>query len=195
MPASLPGLLCLWPRSFRAARPLCANCAMPRRRSGVRSPCRARRFHPLHVSIVGGEPLVRARELEVLIPRLNAMGVEVMVVTSAVSAPYRRRAGTTSPTFTCRSRLTGFNPSTIAAAPPPPTSASCGTSPGTRSTFTAHHPATHPAARLFGGFCALLVRARRSDEDMVQPLHSSGGRSKRGAPDAGRSRSTVGDPG
>lgn len=44
----------------------------------------ARRFHPLHVSIVGGEPLVRARELEVLIPRLNAMGVEVMVVTSAV---------------------------------------------------------------------------------------------------------------
>lgn len=44
----------------------------------------ARRFHPLHVSIVVGEPLVRARELEVLIPRLNEMGVEVMVVTSAV---------------------------------------------------------------------------------------------------------------
>jgi MoaA/NifB/PqqE/SkfB family radical SAM enzyme len=43
-----------------------------------------RRFQPLHISIVGGEPLVRYRELEVLIPRLNALGIEVMVVTSAV---------------------------------------------------------------------------------------------------------------
>lgn len=43
-----------------------------------------RRFRPLHVSIVGGEPLVRYRELEVLLPKLRDMGVEVMVVTSAV---------------------------------------------------------------------------------------------------------------
>jgi MoaA/NifB/PqqE/SkfB family radical SAM enzyme len=43
-----------------------------------------RRFRPLHVSIVGGEPLVRYRELEVLLPKLESMGVEVMVVTSAV---------------------------------------------------------------------------------------------------------------
>jgi len=43
-----------------------------------------RRFRPLHVSIVGGEPLVRYRELDVLLPKLEAMGVEVMVVTSAV---------------------------------------------------------------------------------------------------------------
>jgi len=43
-----------------------------------------RRFRPLHVSIVGGEPLVRYRELDVLLPKLDAMGVEVMVVTSAV---------------------------------------------------------------------------------------------------------------
>jgi len=43
-----------------------------------------RRFRPLHVSIVGGEPLVRYRELEVLLPKLEEMGVEVMLVTSAV---------------------------------------------------------------------------------------------------------------
>jgi organic radical activating enzyme len=43
-----------------------------------------RRFHPLHISIVGGEPLVRYRELNVLLPKLDAMGIEVMVVTSAV---------------------------------------------------------------------------------------------------------------
>lgn len=43
-----------------------------------------RRFRPLHVSIVGGEPLVRYRELDVLLPKLQRMGVEVMLVTSAV---------------------------------------------------------------------------------------------------------------
>lgn len=43
-----------------------------------------RRFRPLHVSIVGGEPLVRYRELEVLLPKLKDMGVEVLLVTSAV---------------------------------------------------------------------------------------------------------------
>jgi MoaA/NifB/PqqE/SkfB family radical SAM enzyme len=44
----------------------------------------AEEFRPLHVSIVGGEPLVRYRELGEFIPRLNAMGIEVQVVTSAV---------------------------------------------------------------------------------------------------------------
>jgi MoaA/NifB/PqqE/SkfB family radical SAM enzyme len=43
-----------------------------------------RRFKPLHLSIVGGEPLVRFRELEVLLPKLTGMGVHTQVVTSAV---------------------------------------------------------------------------------------------------------------
>jgi MoaA/NifB/PqqE/SkfB family radical SAM enzyme len=43
-----------------------------------------RRFRPLHLSIVGGEPLVRFRELDVLLPRLSEMGIEVQLVTSAV---------------------------------------------------------------------------------------------------------------
>ncbi len=43
-----------------------------------------RRFRPLHVSIVGGEPLVRYRELSVLLPKLDLMGIEVQLVTSAV---------------------------------------------------------------------------------------------------------------
>ena len=42
------------------------------------------RYRPLHVSIVGGEPLVRFRELDVLLPRLSEMGLSVQVVTSAV---------------------------------------------------------------------------------------------------------------
>lgn len=43
-----------------------------------------RRYRPLHLSIVGGEPLVRFRELDTLLPQLDKMGVEVQLVTSAV---------------------------------------------------------------------------------------------------------------
>jgi MoaA/NifB/PqqE/SkfB family radical SAM enzyme len=43
-----------------------------------------RRHRPVHLSIIGGEPLVRYRELNELLPRLAAMGVHTQVVTSAV---------------------------------------------------------------------------------------------------------------
>jgi sulfatase maturation enzyme AslB (radical SAM superfamily) len=39
---------------------------------------------PLHLSIVGGEPLVRYKELNTLLPILAAQGLHVQVVTSAV---------------------------------------------------------------------------------------------------------------
>lgn len=38
---------------------------------------------PLHLSIVGGDPLVRYREVTELLPQLNARGIYVQVVTSA----------------------------------------------------------------------------------------------------------------
>jgi MoaA/NifB/PqqE/SkfB family radical SAM enzyme len=41
------------------------------------------RLKPLHLSIVGGDPLVRYRELELLIPLLLARGTHVQIVTSA----------------------------------------------------------------------------------------------------------------
>jgi MoaA/NifB/PqqE/SkfB family radical SAM enzyme len=43
-----------------------------------------RRHRPLHISIIGGEPLVRYRELDLLLPKLDRMNVEVQLVTSAV---------------------------------------------------------------------------------------------------------------
>jgi MoaA/NifB/PqqE/SkfB family radical SAM enzyme len=43
-----------------------------------------RRMKPVHLSIVGGEPLVRFRELEVILPRLAETGLHVQLVTSAV---------------------------------------------------------------------------------------------------------------
>jgi sulfatase maturation enzyme AslB (radical SAM superfamily) len=43
-----------------------------------------RAHRPLHVTLVGGEPLVRYREMEALVPRLMDTGLHVQVVTSAV---------------------------------------------------------------------------------------------------------------
>ena len=42
------------------------------------------KHRPLHVSIVGGEPLVRFRELNTLLPILSDRGIGVQLVTSAV---------------------------------------------------------------------------------------------------------------
>ena len=42
------------------------------------------RRRPLHLSIVGGEPLVRYRELNTLLPMLTKRGIHVQLVTSAV---------------------------------------------------------------------------------------------------------------
>jgi MoaA/NifB/PqqE/SkfB family radical SAM enzyme len=38
---------------------------------------------PLHVSLVGGDPLVRFRELEALIPEIDRRGIHLQIVTSA----------------------------------------------------------------------------------------------------------------
>ena len=43
-----------------------------------------RRYQPMHVSLVGGEPMMRHRELSEILPRLSKMGIWTMVVTSGV---------------------------------------------------------------------------------------------------------------
>lgn len=43
----------------------------------------ADRHRPLHLSLVGGDPLVRYRELEIVVPKLLARGIHVQIVTSA----------------------------------------------------------------------------------------------------------------
>jgi MoaA/NifB/PqqE/SkfB family radical SAM enzyme len=48
-------------------------------------------YRPLHLSIVGGDPLVRYRELDVLLPQLSRRGIHVQIVTSAfreIPAPW-----------------------------------------------------------------------------------------------------------
>src|SRR5947209_6180272 len=44
------------------------------------------RLRPLHLSLVGGDPLVRYRELQKLVPLLIARGIHVQIVTSAFRA-------------------------------------------------------------------------------------------------------------
>jgi len=51
------------------------------------------RQRPLHVSIVGGEPLVRYRELSTILPALSSRGIHVQLVTSAVREIPREWAG------------------------------------------------------------------------------------------------------
>lgn len=43
-----------------------------------------KKYKPIHLSLVGGEPLVRFRELSILLPQLSEMGIAVQLVTSAV---------------------------------------------------------------------------------------------------------------
>src|SRR5262247_3355533 len=50
-----------------------------------------RRLRPIHLSIVGGEPLVRYRELGVLLPKLADMNIEVQLVTPTSAGFSRRR--------------------------------------------------------------------------------------------------------
>src|SRR5581483_7038521 len=40
-------------------------------------------LRPLHVSLVGGDPMVRYRELEALLPQIEKRGVHTQLVTSA----------------------------------------------------------------------------------------------------------------
>ena len=51
------------------------------------------RHQPLHVSIVGGEPLVRYRELGPILPQLAERGIHAQVVTSAVRPIPQRMGG------------------------------------------------------------------------------------------------------
>jgi organic radical activating enzyme len=90
---------------------------------------------PLHVSIVGGEPLVRYRELNEILPILAARNIHTQLVTSAVRpiplawARLRRLQVVVS--------VDGFRLNTINGAHRRPTREFSNTSRATKSRFTA----------------------------------------------------------
>jgi organic radical activating enzyme len=93
------------------------------------------KHRPLHVSIVGGEPLVRYRELQTILPELAKRNIHSQLVTSAVREIPREF----NQIHACRSSSpsTASSPSTTSAARRPPTIASRSTSSVTRSRCTA----------------------------------------------------------
>ena len=83
-PLQCPGCYAYEPEHLGAAGPL-RSLADYRGQDLIEGVCSlVRRYRPLHLSLVGGEPLVRFRELNVLLPRLSEMGIGVQLVTSAV---------------------------------------------------------------------------------------------------------------
>ena len=85
MPPALPRLLRVRRRTSRRRASRCARSAITRARSSSITFFELVDEHePLHVSIVGGEPLVRFRELNEILPRLAERGIYSQVVTSAV---------------------------------------------------------------------------------------------------------------
>ena len=83
-PLRCPGCYAYEPEHLHAAGPLRQLSDFQGEDLVVGVLALVRRLRPLHISIVGGEPLVRYRELNVLLPKLNDMGIEVQLVTSAV---------------------------------------------------------------------------------------------------------------
>ena len=68
-----------------AASSRCARSATTRATSSLTASCALIDQHdPLHLSIVGGEPLVRYRELDTILPQLAERGIYTQLVTSAV---------------------------------------------------------------------------------------------------------------
>ena len=97
------------------------------------------RIRPLHLSIVGGDPLVRYRELESMVPQLLDRGIHVQVVTSAfrpLAASWAKSARISTSWF----RSTGCSPSTTSGEPPRPTIGSSRTSRARTSPSTARSP-------------------------------------------------------
>jgi MoaA/NifB/PqqE/SkfB family radical SAM enzyme len=66
------------------------------------------RHRPLHLSIVGGEPLVRYRELDTLLPLLSRRGIHIQLVTSAVREIPRSWSGLSK--FTLVVSVDGLQP-------------------------------------------------------------------------------------
>ena len=89
---------------------------------------------PLHVSIVGGEPLVRYRELNQILPRLSDLGVHAQVVTSAVRPIPQEWKGLRNLEISVS--IDGLQPNTMCGGHRRPTTGFSSISSGTRSAST-----------------------------------------------------------
>src|SRR5256714_15296587 len=75
-PLRCPGCYAYQPEHLGAAGPLRQLSELKGEALVAGVLAMVRRFRPLHLSVVGGGPLVRIRELERSLPRLERLGVE-----------------------------------------------------------------------------------------------------------------------
>jgi hypothetical protein len=145
-----------------------------------------RKHRPMHVSLVGGEPLVRHRELSEILPALSAMNVFSLVVTSGViPVPMEwmklrrlrvavsidglpehhdvRREPATYERILQNLQGREFNPHWVISGP------------------------MLQASRLPRGVCILLERSTRREPHMGQPVHAADRRTQPGDADPGES--------
>ena len=143
------------------------------------------RTTPLHVSIVGGEPLVRYRELDEILPQLTERGIHTQVVTSAVrpipaewtgaAAPAGRRLDRRAAARARRAPHAGdLRPHPQAHRRAPDHRALHG------------HAAAGPARRLSRRVPAVLAGQPEHATDLDEPLHAAERRDVDGAADARR---------
>lgn len=83
-PLSCPGCYAYEPRHLNGLGPLMELSDYKGQKliDGVLS--LVQQYRPVYVSIVGGEPLVRFRELDIILPEISKQGITTMLVTSAV---------------------------------------------------------------------------------------------------------------
>ena len=148
---------------------------------------------PLHVSIVGGEPLVRYRELNEILPRMADMG-HLHAARHERRAPDSDRVGRPAPPADRR-----LDRRIAAGARRAPQARDL------RSHPEAHRRARHPRAlhgdapagaprRLPRGVREILVGESDGLANLVQPLHAAGRRSVDRAPHEGRPPEGGGRP-
>ena len=134
------------------------------------------RLKPLHLSIVGGDPLVRYRELELMIPLLIDRGIYVQLVTSAFRALSPSWA--TQPHMNIVVSIDGLQPEHDVA-----TRSGHLRSDPEEHRGPEHHDPLHDhwpddeATRLFEEISAVLDTEARDPEGMVQLVHAASRRS------------------
>ncbi len=142
---------------------------------------------PLHVSIVGGEPLVRYRELGDILPALAARDIYVQLVTSAVREIPREWHAL--PKLTIVVSIDGLQPEHDARRAPATYSRILRHIEGHE--ITVHCTVTRQQA-VRPGYLEEFVRfwsdRHESGTDLDEPVYAAGRRGVRGAPAADRSR-------
>ncbi len=179
-----------------AATSCCGSWPTTRdRNSSTACSTSSRRYKPLHLSIVGGEPLVRFRELEVLLPKLTAHG-------RAHAGRHERRAadsgelGEHAASFRSCVSIDGLQPEHDVRRAPATYDRILKHIKGQHVTVHCTITRQQSRAGLRHRVHGLLGAAAGRQAHLVQPLHAAEGRAVAGdaAPRGSRSASSTRSP-